>query len=344
MSKPSSQFQQHLLMAWYKGNIFLYLLLPVMVIYRLLMAVRSSFYRLGILNVYQAPVPVIVVGNISLGGTGKTPLVIALARLLKGQGYKPGIISRGYGSRAASYPYEVTTAGSSHDCGDEPLMMARATQVPVFIGADRQQAIAALLASHDCDVILSDDGLQHYALGRDIEIVVIDGERQLGNHYCLPMGPLREPASRLKRADFIVINGDQFLKNPTKQLSNISNMSLKRSELINLADQSHLQLERLQAEPIIHAVAGIGNPERFFTDLEREGLSIQRHAFADHYDYKPEDFSFQPAAPIIMTEKDAVKIDFKLDQPSWFLPVFAELEPEFTHQLILQLSQLKREA
>lgn len=343
MSKPSSQLQQLLLLAWYKGSTFLYLLLPVMIIYRLLLAIRNICYQLGVFKIYQSPVPVIVVGNITLGGTGKTPLVISLVKLLKDQGFRPGIISRGYGSRATSYPYEVTQGGNAQQCGDEPLMMARATQVPVFIGADRQQAIEALLADHDCDVILSDDGLQHYALARDIEIVVIDGVRQLGNQFCLPMGPLREPPTRLKTVDYVIINGDQPLQISAIQRMNISSMYLQRSELINLADQSRLQLEMLQVEPVIHAVAGIGNPERFFTDLEKAGLSIQRHAFADHHNYRPEDFSFHPAAPIIMTEKDAVKIDFRLDQSSWFLPVFAELEPDFTRQLILQLSQLKRE-
>jgi tetraacyldisaccharide 4'-kinase len=281
---------------------------------------RRWLYYKGIKKSTRFSVPVIIVGNITVGGTGKTPLVIALARFLLEQGYKPGIVSRGYGGKAAHYPLAVTPTSSVMETGDEAILLARNTPCPVIVDPCRVRAVTALLEKTDCNIVISDDGLQHYALARDIEIVVIDGERRFGNSFCLPAGPLREALTRLHKVDFKVTNG--------MARSGEYAMKLRHSIFRQVsAPQCSQDVTALQNKTL-HAVAGIGNPTRFFNLLRSLGLSIIEHAFPDHYLFKQADFPHD-AAFIIMTEKDAVKCEAFADERYWYLPVEAELEALF---------------
>jgi tetraacyldisaccharide 4'-kinase len=277
---------------------------------------------------------VVVVGNISVGGTGKSPLVIWLVNRFREQGYNPGVISRGYGGQAPHYPFSVTETSLSQESGDEPLMIANRCGCPVVVDADRVRAASYLLDTYDCDLIISDDGLQHYALGRDIEIVVIDGVRGLGNRHCLPVGPLREPETRLDEVDLIVVNGDD-------QCSMV-----KRG-----GHSMHLEpgpVHALNGKPVtlnrgrVNAVAGIGNPERFFRTLEQLGFEVLRHPFADHHRFKAGDFAFDNGYPVIMTEKDAVKCQGLVADRLHYLPVSACLGNEFVEQLSAKLAAIER--
>ncbi len=305
---------------------------PLFWLYRGAMSVPLFFYRHGLRQSTKFPVPVIVVGNITVGGTGKTPLVIWLANWLKSQGFKPGIVSRGYGGRAKSWPQQVNAQSDPQTVGDEPVLIARKTDCPMFVGPKRVEAVKQLLAAHDCNVIVSDDGLQHYALARDVEIAVMDSERQLGNGLCLPVGPLREPAARLNSVDFIITNGVRSFEDDVKFNSKFENkfvMCLKPGEIYNLFDDTiKFDLNAMKNKKI-HAVSGIGNPQRFFSALEKIGLNIIPHAFPDHYFFKTEDINFENNSDVIMTEKDAVKCRQFVNEKHWCLPVAAELDARF---------------
>ncbi|MFW5969544.1 MAG: tetraacyldisaccharide 4'-kinase [Halofilum sp. (in: g-proteobacteria)] len=272
------------------------LLWPAAALFRFLAALRRLAYRRGWLHVHRLPVPVIVVGNLTVGGSGKTPLVIHLVRALQAAGWSPGVVSRGYG-RAGGDVRRVDSGTGPEIVGDEPALIHWICGCPVAVGIDRPAAARALVG--DCDVIVADDGLQHYALGRDFEIAVVDGHEGLGNGRPLPAGPLREPARRLDSVDFVVVrDGERAGAWP-----------------IDIhADRVHRVDGRGAGEPLeawrdthVHAVAGIGVPERFFSQLERAGLVIERHAFADHHAYGPDDFGFGDERPVLMTQKDAVK-------------------------------------
>jgi len=260
-------------------------------------------------------VPVIVVGNISVGGTGKTPLVIWLVAYLRNAGWKPGIISRGYRGNAGDWPQLITRDSDPRVIGDEPLLIVRRSGTPVAVGPDRIKAARILLDQSECDLIVSDDGLQHYPLERDIEIAVVDGQRRYGNGSCLPAGPLRDPIDRLKSVDLIVCNGDP-------ENGEIA-MGLCGEFAVNLC---HPEKKIALTEFIpktCHAIAGIGNPQRFFDHLRGFGLQCDEHAFPDHYTYRCEDLVFPDETPILMTEKDAVKCEaFGLDN-CWYVPVDA---------------------
>lgn len=308
---------------WYQKNILSYLLLPFSWLYRSIISIRRTLYRLNLKKTTHFPVPIIVIGNITVGGTGKTPLVIYLAEYLKQQGWRPGIVSRGYGGHASLQ--SVKLESDPRQVGDEPLLLAQKTGCPMVIGKDRVAAVKMLLAQSDCNIILSDDGLQHLALGRDLEIAVIDGQRRHGNGFCLPAGPLREPVSRLKTVDFIVSNG------PAK--SGEWPMQLVPSQIYSLINPTEtLTPQSLQGQTI-HAVAGIGNPQRFFKTLTDLGFKIIPHAFPDHYAFQAKDIDFGPDATVIMTEKDATKCHSFADSRHWALAIHAELPIPFLEQL-----------
>jgi len=306
-----------------------YALLPLMPLFCFLARFRR--WKQECRRPRQYVVPVIVVGNITVGGTGKTPLVIHIAELLKESGYKPGIISRGYGGESEEWPQKVTAASHPRLVGDEPVLMATRTKVPVVVGADRNTDMQCLLNTYDCDVIISDDGLQHYKMPRTVEIVVIDGQRRLGNGLCLPGGPLRESAKRLNTCDFVVTNGD----NPK---NGEYAMHVVGHRLISLNHHGNKVLTDFVGKTV-HAVTGIGNPERFFTHLEQAGLSIIRHCFVDHHAFQKQQLMFDDDYPVIITEKDAVKCKgFSVDN-CWYLPIEADLSAEFDQAILAKLAE-----
>ncbi|WP_036551422.1 tetraacyldisaccharide 4'-kinase [Neptunomonas japonica] len=311
--------------AWYDGSRWPVLLYPLEKLFIAVSRYRRHKYEL---TQWRAPVPVIVVGNVNVGGTGKSPLVIALIKLLREQGYKPGVVSRGYTANPPEYPFSVLPDSTSQDVGDEPLMIVQRTQVPMVIDPDRVNACQQLLKVHTCDIIISDDGLQHYAMGRDIEIVVVDGKRGLGNGHCLPVGPLRERPSRLKQVDMIVINGEGgFSHEPS------ISMHLLATMLVGLNDGHCYDISALKATNV-HAVAGIGNPSRFYDTLKKEGFDPIKHSFPDHHLFQEADITFDDGLPVIMTEKDAVKCrGLKIENPAYYLQVDAQLPDAFAHQL-----------
>lgn len=285
---------------------------------------RRALHRHGVLRSAELPVPVIVVGNISVGGTGKTPLVLWLAQFLREQGLRPGIISRGYGGTAI-IPQEVMPDSEPRLCGDEPVLLARKSACPVWIGRDRVAVAQALLVAHpDVNVIISDDGLQHYRLRRDVEIAVIDGVRGLGNGFLLPAGPLREKASRLEQVDAVVVNGATATPLPATTAPRY-HMHLNGEVFYNLLhSETRASATDLRGKTL-HAVAGIGNPNRFFDHLRSLELKIVEHPFPDHHRYQPEDLAFSGA--MVMTEKDAVKCAFSGMKEAWVLAVEAEVDP-----------------
>ncbi|MCR8921893.1 tetraacyldisaccharide 4'-kinase [Dasania sp. GY-MA-18] len=334
-AQQTSAKQHRLAKAWYSKALWPQLLLPLSLLYGLLISLRAYCYRLGLIKSYRAPVPVIIVGNIAVGGTGKTPVVVALAKYLKAQGYQPGIISRGYGSQAPHYPYAVTENSNALESGDEPLLIARASQCPLVIAADRPAAARYLLAQYHCDIIIADDGLQHYALQRDIEIVVVDGQRQFGNGWLLPAGPLREPLSRLKQVDYQLYNGGSAPASP-----HCYAMQLQPQALVNLHTGASLSTEQWPHKHTVHAVAGIGNPQRFFNSLKALGFNTISHSFADHHHYSASDLQFNDELAIIMTEKDAVKVASFATESMWYLPVSCEITTKFYQRLAKQLATL----
>ncbi len=321
-------FRDYFINNWYNPNAFLpYLLWPFSQLYKLIISIRKK-----LINPIHFNVPVIVVGNITVGGTGKTPLVIWLAKFLAKNGYKPGIVTRGYGGHSKTFPQQIFPNSDVMQVGDEALLLARRSECPVVIDPNRVNAVRYLLNNTDCNIVISDDGLQHYALGRDIEIAVIDGARRFGNRWCLPAGPLREPISRLDAVDFIVTNGGEIGVGEIE-------MKLIPGEIYNISDRSLKAVPDDFAGHALHAIAGIGNPQRFFNTCRQLGLSIFQHSFPDHYQFKSSDIKFDDDAKIIMTEKDAVKCETFADYRYWCLPVEAELNSEFGVQLLKKLVQ-----
>ncbi len=310
---------------WYSRSPMLVLLTPLSLLFRLLVGLRRMAYRKGLLHSHRIAAPVIVVGNITVGGTGKTPLVAWLAGYLRQQGFKPGIIARGYGGRATSWPQQVRVDSDPAVVGDEAVLLARMTGCPMAVAPDRVVAAEALIKYNDCDLVISDDGLQHYALQRDIEIIVIDGVRRFGIGFMLPAGPLREPVSRLQEADLVVVNG---IGGPREYP-----MKLKTGELHNLLDVDVTKKLSDFRDRKVHAVAGIGNPERFFQSLRGSLRRVEEHAFPDHYRYRAIDLRFDDDAPVLMTAKDAVKCRRFASGNEWYLPVMAEMSNDFQTRL-----------
>jgi tetraacyldisaccharide 4'-kinase len=311
---------------WYKDPFIGVFLMPLGFLFSDFVKFRKFLYRIGVLKKQSLPVPVIVIGNITVGGTGKTPLIIWLAELLKDEGFKPGIISRGYGGQAESWPQWVDANSTAENVGDEAMLIAKQTGCPMAVSPLRVEAARLLLKQSACDVILSDDGLQHYALNRDIEIAVIDGERRFGNSYCLPAGPLREPIDRLQSVDFIVVNGE-------KSEDNEYSMQITGNTAVNMVTGEQKPLQKFIGVAC-HALAGIGNPERFFKLLESAGLACKTHSFPDHYKFQLDDISFSDSEPVLMTEKDAVKCMGFAGEQHWYVPVKAIPEMGFAGRLL----------
>jgi tetraacyldisaccharide 4'-kinase len=300
---------------WYTKNILSILLLPLSWLFRLVSCVRLIFLKSLNLDVGLSDVQIIVVGNITVGGAGKTPFVSWLAQRCKDKNLKVGIISRGYGRKNEAEFIEVSINSDVDEVGDEALMLKLQALCPVAISADRSEAARYLIGAYDLDVIISDDGLQHYALPREYEIVIVDGEREFGNGWFLPAGPLRESISRLKKSDMVVSNGD----NSAYELQYITHFK----DAVSLMDSSRKKSIEKFKDSKLHAVAGIGNPKRFFSMLEKAGLKVIPHAFADHHAFIKSDLEFDDDLSIIMTEKDAVKckhFDFA-KQNIWYLPI-----------------------
>tara|TARA_R110002072_G_scaffold90500_7_gene202490 strand:+ start:40628 stop:41647 length:1020 start_codon:yes stop_codon:yes gene_type:complete len=321
--------------AWYEGALWLYLLWPLSLIYHLIIVVRQFLYHRGLLKIHHVTVPVVVVGNITVGGTGKSPLVCHLIEALREKGFNPGIVSRGYGARLDKYQVrEVLSNSLPSEVGDEPLMLKKKLNCRIFVSPSRALA-AKTLEKAGCDIIISDDGLQHYALHRDIEICVFDGQRKWGNGHLLPMGPLREPLSRLKSIPYLVVNGASNARSYGQSSLNQKafNMTLHAESLINISSEETKPLADFSNERV-HAVAAIGHPERFFTTLNDAGIKLEIHAFGDHHAYQESDFQFDQTRPIIMTEKDAVKCELFELKDTWFLPVSAKLNGDLAEQII----------
>lgn len=333
-----------LVQAWYKRSPWLYLLWPLHVLLLVLVRWRRRRYLSGAKSQWLAPVPVIVVGNISVGGTGKTPFTLLLCERLKAAGLRPGLVSRGYGAAQTEFPLLVDPDADATTVGDEPLLLARRSGCPLVIDPQRPRAVQHLLQNADVDVVLSDDGMQHYALGRQCEIAIVDAARGFGNGMLMPAGPLREPVERLRDCDFLVLNGEADIAEYCELGIPVSTMRLRPGELVNLADPD----QRLTADAWaaqfgnrVHGVAGIGNPDRFFQTLRDFGLSVDAHAFADHHRFCATDLQFDGEYPIVMTEKDAVKcVGVASPHSLWYLPVSAELDTEFTDALIHRIETL----
>ncbi|HJR15061.1 MAG TPA: tetraacyldisaccharide 4'-kinase [Rhodanobacteraceae bacterium] len=321
---PGKSLQQR----WYEDRPPPWWTLPLAGLYGVVSGLRRTLYRRGWLRARKLPVPVAVVGNIVAGGAGKTPLTIALVEALRTRGFKPGVVSRGYGG-AARTPLLLDTRPDPAVVGDEPALVRMRTGAPVAVGADRPDA-ARLLLGERVDVIIADDGLQHYALARDVEICVVDGARRLGNERLLPAGPLREPASRLREVDFVVCNGG------VPHAGEIS-MRLVLDEAIELVESGQTRSLDGFSGQRVHAVAGIGHPPRFFNALRGSGLDVIEHPFPDHHHHSISDFDFGDSLPVLMTEKDAVKCRPFARENWWAVPVTAMLPASFLDQLATRM-------
>lgn len=325
--------------------------LPFALLFAAAVALRRFLYRHRILPTWRSPVPVIVAGNITVGGTGKTPLALEILDILQRRGWSPGVVARGYGRVPPGehdprgvvrvYP-DIATPELF---GDEPVLIARRSRVPVYISPDRPAAARALLAAHpEVNVLVSDDGLQHYALGRDIEIAVVDGERRFGNRLPLPAGPMREPVSRLASVDAVVVNGgaSDDMPGPRRFAMRLGGERFVR--LIGNQEVAAEEFALMARGRAIAAIAGIGNPARFFEHLASLGVAARPHAFADHHHYQPAELRLAAAEVIVMTEKDAVKCAAFADSRMWFMRVEAILPAEFEDFLLSRLAQSRRRA
>ena len=316
---------------WYGRQPLVLLLAPLSWLYLLALRCRRFMYVSGVLAVTTLAVPVIVVGNLTVGGTGKTPLVIWLARYLQARSYRPGIISRGYGAVAQPQALRVKADSDPALAGDEPVLLAQRTGCPVAVAPDRVKAAQLLLRQTDCDILLSDDGLQHTALARDVEIVVLDGARRFGNGWCLPAGPLREPRARLDTAHLVVANGRAAAGEYLMEYTALPVTSL---------DGSRHKAPDCFRQRTVHAVAAIGNPGRFFSLLRGNGIDIEEHAFPDHYGFRRADLEFGDGAPLLMTEKDAVKCRRLGLENAWYVPIDATLPEAFEKKLTQLLEDI----
>ena len=321
---------------WFQRSVFFYLLWPLLwplsCLFARISRSRRLAYASGSKTSYRAPVPVVVVGNITAGGNGKTPVVIWLVETLLALGYKPGVVSRGYGAKAPQYPLVLGAATPTAHCGDEPKLIHQRTGVPVAVDPVRADAVKALL-NKGVNIIITDDGLQHYALERDVELVVIDGVRRFGNQQMIPLGPLREPMSRLKEVDFKITNGGQA------QVDEIA-MSLQPDDAVNLVTgekRSAASLSRLVA------FAGIGHPPRFFNTLKQLGAEpLITKSFADHEDFSPAELEAldRSGDHVIMTEKDAVKCAHIAKENWWYLPVTATIAVQDAERIINKIQEV----
>ncbi|TDV70481.1 tetraacyldisaccharide 4'-kinase [Pseudomonas sp. LP_7_YM] len=323
-----------LLNAWYNGHPALTLLRPLEALYRHVVNRKRARFVAGQSDTYKAPVPVIVVGNITVGGTGKTPLILWMIDHCRQRGLRVGVVSRGYGAKPPTLPWRVRAQQGADQAGDEPLLIVKRTGVALMIDPDRSRAVRALLAEEPLDLILCDDGLQHYRLARDLELVLIDAARGLGNRRCLPAGPLREPIERLHSVDALLYNG------ASEDREDGYAFKLQPSALVNLRTGERQPVDHFPPGQAVHAVAGIGNPQRFFNTLEGLHWRPVPHAFADHAQFSAEALAFTPALPLIMTEKDAVKCMSFAALDWWYLAVEAVPGPAFICWFDSQLTRL----
>lgn len=327
---------QLILRAWQKKNAFYYLvLIPLSWLFSFVASLRRFSYQVGFLTSYQLPVPVIIVGNINMGGSGKTPVVIWLAEQLKKEGYSPGVISRGYGVKNA-HPIRVQHDSLATEVGDEPLLIARRGGCPVWVGVNRVEAGKALLEAHpECDIIISDDGLQHYRLQRNVELVVADKQTALGQKR-LPAGPLREPFSRLQMVDAVICNGE-------KTIVDAFEMQLVDHMFYNLAKPSkQVEVAHFKGKTVC-ALAGIGKPERFFGYLKSLGLVVKGLSFEDHHAFSAKELDLIECDALIMTEKDAMKCEAFAKPHHWVLPVTAKMDVGLLPLILEKLKTVKHE-
>ncbi|MWP61669.1 tetraacyldisaccharide 4'-kinase [Gilliamella sp. Pas-s25] len=326
---------------WYGKNRLFWLFIPFSLLYGLIAFVRRFLYQLGIFKSWRSPVPIIVIGNLSVGGNGKTPLVVGLIELLKQRGLQVGVVSRGYGGKADSYPLILDNTTTTEQAGDEPVLIFQRTNVPVAVSPHRAEAVQALLKQYELDVILTDDGLQHYALSRDIEVVVVDGKRLFGNGWWMPAGPMRERKRRLKSVDLIIINGDS-VNNLAQQYPNKTyTMQLTPLYAVNLLTKEKKALSSLQN---IYAIAGISNPKRFFDMLINMQIDVVKTvSFADHQKFTLPLLNNVASSEqtLLMTEKDAVKCRQFAQKNWWYLPIDAVIPVEAVDQICLLLAKTK---
>ncbi|YCO02764.1 tetraacyldisaccharide 4'-kinase [Vibrio sp. VNB-15] len=322
---------------WFENHPLKYLLWPLLWPLSLLFGAISQSkrrqYQVGKKEAYKAPVPVVVVGNITAGGNGKTPVVVWLVEQLQQLGYKPGVVSRGYGAKAPHYPLVLDVNTPAKHCGDEPKLIHRRTGAPVAVDPVRANAVKALLGT-GVDIIITDDGLQHYALARDIEFVIVDGNRRFGNESLIPLGPLREGVERLAEVDFIITNGGQAQHGEMP-------MSLAPSKAINLKTKQQVDVSELKD---LVAFAGIGHPPRFFNTLNAMNADVKvTRGFADHQDFDQQELEAlaQQGANVIMTEKDAVKCDRYAQDNWWYLPVSAQFEQHDAERILNRIKEVK---
>jgi len=320
--------------AWYNGSHWPRILYPLSVVFNWQAKRRRLKYLTGRKTSWRAGVPVIVVGNLTVGGTGKTPFVIWLAKQLSRQGYRPGIVSRGYGGKSKRYPVKVNSTHLPEEVGDEPLLLIQRTACPVVVDPDRASAVRHVLETTRCDVIISDDGLQHYQLARDVEVVVLDAVRGFGNSLCLPAGPMREPVERLKQCDLVISNGAH-----TKIELDAVVMHVVPQSFVNLASGERIPYETFESK-LVHAVVAVGNPDRFLRALKENGIEYVASVFGDHHNFSIRDVSFPDALPVVMTEKDAVKIRrlAPLELKSyWYLEVEVQISDADCRKVMLCL-------
>jgi tetraacyldisaccharide 4'-kinase len=318
---------------WYRRGLLAWLLWPASLVFSVVVVMRKLLYKVRILKSAHPGIPVIVVGNITVGGSGKTPLVIWIAEELKKKGWSPAIISHGYGVKL-DVPRAATVASDAAEVGDEPVLIARRTGCPVWVGPDRIAVAAALRGAHpDVDVLVLDDGLQHYAMRRDVEIAVLD-PRGLGNGFLLPAGPLREPRWRLRTVDAVVAHGGAAQRDFA--------MALAGEEVHRMTDARERRPLKSFAGERVHAAAGIGDPNRFFLHLGRAGVKVIPHPFPDHHPFSAQDLEFGDGLPVILTEKDAVKLRAAARPDWWVLPVSARLDPGFGAWLLRKLDEFRR--
>jgi len=321
------------------------MLLPLSALFWLISTLRRFSFNIGLSKSCQLSKPVIVVGNIGVGGNGKTPIVLYLVELTRLLGLTPGVISRGYGGKAPHYPYLLNENSTSLEAGDEPILIQQRCQVPIAVGSDRI-ASAELLIAQGCDIIISDDGLQHYRLARDLELVVVDGKRLFGNGLLLPAGPLREGQWRLPKSDLVIFNGTGYNGNNAQDYQKkpypCTHMTLAATELCNLFTGERINLtDFIKLNDSVNAIAGIGAPQRFFDTLKEHQLKvINQQSFVDHHAFVLDDFKeFDDNIPLLMTEKDAVKCHGFCKENWWYLPVYAVFSDE-DRQLIIDKTQI----
>lgn len=318
--------------AWFDGSKWVWLLAPLTLLFIFISGLRRILFKLGIKASGKPNVPVIVVGNISVGGNGKTPTVIAICEFLASQGYTPGVVSRGYGAKCKTFPHAICSQDSSQYVGDEPFLMFQRLNMPVVIDPERRRGAQHLVEQCGCNLIVCDDGLQHYALQRDIELAIIDGQRRHGNGFLLPMGPLREGKGRLSSVDAIIVNGG-------KAQDNEFAMHLQAGDFVNI-NHPEKRLPIADVSAPVFAFAGIGNPQRFFNTLRQHQVHIETQlSFPDHHHFQAGDIP-EFTGMVVMTEKDAVKCrDFAKDN-WWYLPVEGKLPAIFLDQLLQKLRKI----